>query len=215
MSLLKLGEEARVDLAGFSLEGPANKDLRYIVRRAERDGLSFEVIPRERGSRHDRRAGRHLQRLAEPEECQREALFRRVLRSGLSGGIRPWRGSSEGADHRLRQPVAGGDRRYRQHRPDALSAGRVAVHHGLLVHQACCSGRRSGAIGPSASASRPCPGWRRGRWRRCGTGSVLWSSGEARASTISVVCVSTSRSFRPTGSRAIWPAPAALRPPAF
>ena len=44
MSLLKLGEEARVDLAGFSLEGPANKDLRYIVRRAERDGLSFEVI---------------------------------------------------------------------------------------------------------------------------------------------------------------------------
>ena len=46
MSLLKLGEEARVDLAGFSLDGPANKDLRYIVRRAERDGLSFEVIPR-------------------------------------------------------------------------------------------------------------------------------------------------------------------------
>ena len=48
MSLLKLGEEARVDLGEFSLEGPANKDLRYIVRRAERDGLSFEVIPRER-----------------------------------------------------------------------------------------------------------------------------------------------------------------------
>jgi phosphatidylglycerol lysyltransferase len=48
MSLLKLGEEAWVDLAGFSLEGPAHKDLRYIVRRAERDGLSFEVIPRER-----------------------------------------------------------------------------------------------------------------------------------------------------------------------
>ncbi|GEO40982.1 hypothetical protein SAE02_51300 [Skermanella aerolata] len=47
MSLLKLGEEAQVDLAGFSLEGPTNKDLRYIVRRAERDGLSFEVIPRE------------------------------------------------------------------------------------------------------------------------------------------------------------------------
>jgi phosphatidylglycerol lysyltransferase len=48
MSLLKLGEEARVDLGEFSLEGPANKDLRYIVRRAERDGLSFEVIQRER-----------------------------------------------------------------------------------------------------------------------------------------------------------------------
>jgi len=47
MSLLKLGEEARVPLGNFSLEGPANKDLRYIVRRAERDGLSFEVIPRD------------------------------------------------------------------------------------------------------------------------------------------------------------------------
>jgi len=47
MSLLKLGEEARVNLKTFSLEGPANKDLRYIVRRAERDGLSFEVIPRD------------------------------------------------------------------------------------------------------------------------------------------------------------------------
>jgi phosphatidylglycerol lysyltransferase len=44
MSLLKLGEEARVDLPSFSLEGPAHKDLRYVTRRAERDGLSFEVV---------------------------------------------------------------------------------------------------------------------------------------------------------------------------
>ncbi len=187
MSLLKLGEEARVDLAEFSLEGPANKDLRYIVRRAERDGLSFEVIPRDARARHDRRVGRHLQHMAEPEECQREAIFRRVLRSGLSGGIRPCRGPAERAGHRVRQSVAGGERRHRQHRPDALPAGRIAVHHGLPVHQASALGQGAGLSAPSASASLPCRGWRRGLWRRCGTESALWSSGAARAFTISVV----------------------------
>lgn len=48
MSLLKLGEEARVTLGSFSLDGPTRRDLRYAVRRAERDGLSFEVVPRDR-----------------------------------------------------------------------------------------------------------------------------------------------------------------------
>jgi phosphatidylglycerol lysyltransferase len=41
---VKLGEDAWVDLHPFSLEGPARKALRYAVRRAEKDGLSFEVL---------------------------------------------------------------------------------------------------------------------------------------------------------------------------
>ena len=45
LSLLKLGEEARVPLADFSLEGSARADLRQSRRRAERDGASFEVVP--------------------------------------------------------------------------------------------------------------------------------------------------------------------------
>jgi phosphatidylglycerol lysyltransferase len=44
---LKFGEEARVSLADFSLEGSARKAQRYVVRRIERDGGSFEVVPRE------------------------------------------------------------------------------------------------------------------------------------------------------------------------
>lgn len=44
----KLGECARVALSSFSLEGHARKDQRYIVRRLERDGVSFEVLPPER-----------------------------------------------------------------------------------------------------------------------------------------------------------------------
>jgi len=43
----KLGEEARVALDDFTLEGAARKDLRQSHRRAVRDGASFEVVPRE------------------------------------------------------------------------------------------------------------------------------------------------------------------------
>jgi len=45
---LKIGEEARVPLADFSLEGGARADLRQAYRRAQRDGASFEVVPAER-----------------------------------------------------------------------------------------------------------------------------------------------------------------------
>jgi phosphatidylglycerol lysyltransferase len=43
---IKVGEEARVRLAGFALDQPGRKDLRYSVRRAERDGLTFAIVPK-------------------------------------------------------------------------------------------------------------------------------------------------------------------------
>jgi phosphatidylglycerol lysyltransferase len=52
LTLSKLGEEARVPLDTFSLEGPARADLRHAYRRANRDGASFEVIPRANVSAH-------------------------------------------------------------------------------------------------------------------------------------------------------------------
>ncbi|MBS0563086.1 MAG: bifunctional lysylphosphatidylglycerol flippase/synthetase MprF [Proteobacteria bacterium] len=45
-AIIKMGEMARVDLAGFSLDGPARKDLRYARSRALRDGLAFSLLPR-------------------------------------------------------------------------------------------------------------------------------------------------------------------------
>ena len=48
LAALKIGEEARVPLANFGLEGSARADLRQAHRRAERDGASFEVVPPER-----------------------------------------------------------------------------------------------------------------------------------------------------------------------
>jgi phosphatidylglycerol lysyltransferase len=46
LNLSKLGEEARVPLESFSLEGAARSDLRQAHRRAGRDGATFEMIGR-------------------------------------------------------------------------------------------------------------------------------------------------------------------------
>ncbi|SEG17528.1 phosphatidylglycerol lysyltransferase domain-containing protein [Marinobacterium lutimaris] len=43
-ALLKLGEEALVDLPGFALEGSRRARLRQAHNRAKRDGLSFELL---------------------------------------------------------------------------------------------------------------------------------------------------------------------------
>jgi phosphatidylglycerol lysyltransferase len=45
LSLHKLGEEARVPLAGFSLEGHHRRALRQTYNRAKRAGCAFEIAP--------------------------------------------------------------------------------------------------------------------------------------------------------------------------
>src|SRR5206468_11366169 len=47
LAALKIGEEARVPLAEFSLEGATRAELRQAPRRAQPDGASFEVVPAE------------------------------------------------------------------------------------------------------------------------------------------------------------------------
>ncbi len=44
LPLLKCGEEARVSLAEFSLDGKARKTLRNTINRLERDGYRFEIV---------------------------------------------------------------------------------------------------------------------------------------------------------------------------
>lgn len=44
LSIMKIGEVARVDLSTFSLEGPGRKSFRYAHARADRDGLVFQVV---------------------------------------------------------------------------------------------------------------------------------------------------------------------------
>ena len=45
LSILKIGEVAKVNLQGFTLDGSHKKDLRQARNRAARDGYHFELIP--------------------------------------------------------------------------------------------------------------------------------------------------------------------------
>ena len=47
LSLVKLGEEARVPLAGFSLDGRSRKSMRHAHNRIEAEGYRFEIAPPE------------------------------------------------------------------------------------------------------------------------------------------------------------------------
>lgn len=44
-TLSKLGEEARVELGAFLLEGSKHAELRQTHRRAQREGATFSVLP--------------------------------------------------------------------------------------------------------------------------------------------------------------------------
>ncbi|SEP69640.1 phosphatidylglycerol lysyltransferase [Faunimonas pinastri] len=46
LGLLKIGEVARVNLTTFSLAGGKRADFRYANKRAEREGITFEVMPK-------------------------------------------------------------------------------------------------------------------------------------------------------------------------
>lgn len=52
LSILKIGEVARVDLAGFTFEGSGRKDFRQARARLVRDGYEFAIIPRAELSAH-------------------------------------------------------------------------------------------------------------------------------------------------------------------
>ena len=45
LTLLKVGEEARVPLETFSMEGAHRKGLRNLMHKLERDGCTFEIVP--------------------------------------------------------------------------------------------------------------------------------------------------------------------------
>jgi phosphatidylglycerol lysyltransferase len=48
LTLLKIGEEARVPLDDFNLEGGSRKWMRKMLRRAEEENCSFEIVPADR-----------------------------------------------------------------------------------------------------------------------------------------------------------------------
>ncbi len=45
LSVLKIGEKASVDMQAFTLDLPVHKSMRRACRKAEKDGMSFSIIP--------------------------------------------------------------------------------------------------------------------------------------------------------------------------
>jgi phosphatidylglycerol lysyltransferase len=45
LTLVKLGEEARIPLTTFSLDGSHHKGKRYTLRKLEKEGTTFEIVP--------------------------------------------------------------------------------------------------------------------------------------------------------------------------
>ena len=45
LSLVKLGEEAKVELSAFTVEGSSGREWRHVLRRAAREKLEFAIIP--------------------------------------------------------------------------------------------------------------------------------------------------------------------------
>ena len=83
LAAMKIGEEARVPLANFSLEGSIRAELRTARRRGERDRATFEVVPPPQvpspaGAADD------LGCVAAGRGHRREGLFGRVLLGALS-----------------------------------------------------------------------------------------------------------------------------------
>ena len=80
LAVMKLGEEARVRLTDFSLEGSARAELRTQRRRAEKDGATFEVLQPDAAAGAAAQAAGNLRYLAAGEGGGREEFLGRRVR---------------------------------------------------------------------------------------------------------------------------------------
>ena len=83
LSFVKLGEEAIVPLAGFSLEGAVRKGLRRTQRDMSRDGVTLRDRGGRAGAGVPSRSPAHLRRVARRQVDPREGLFNGALRRRL------------------------------------------------------------------------------------------------------------------------------------
>ena len=209
LAAMKIGEEARVPLVDFSLDGAARAELRQAHRRAQRDSATFEVV----------------------EPAGVDALLpvmERISDAWLAAKSTGEKRFSVGAfspDYLRQFPVA----IVRAAGVPAAFANlwttgtREELSVDLMRFEPRCTAQRDGlsfhradAVGPARGLSlvqsrhgAACRAWNRIRSHRPGTVSATSSSATASISIISTACAATRRSSRPGGSRVIsWPAAA-------
>ena len=201
LTLVKLGEEARVPLAGFSLDGRSRKKLRHAHRQLRRGGAArFEVVPPAGVPAAAARARARSRTTGCSTKNTREKGFSlgyfdpRYLARSRS----PW--CAEGGAHRrLRQPLAAAASS-EEISIDLMrhTAGRADGGDGLPLHRADALGHGSRATAGSTSAWRRSPGLESARAsRRSGAAWARWSSATASTSTTSRGCAQYKDKFDP------------------
>ena len=136
LTLLKLGEEARVPLADFSLDGPSRRGLRRTQRQMERDGVTFEVMSGERGAA----AAARLRAISDAWLATRSGRARRASRSAASTRPTsprfPVGGRAAGTARSSPSPTCGrGDTKELSVDLMRYSAGRPGGVDGLSLHR--------------------------------------------------------------------------------
>ena len=213
LNVMKLGEIARIPLQRFTLEGGARSNLRYALRRGERDGLAFEIIePPDLPGIID-----------ELEEISNAWLAKHAAAKEKRFSVAAFR-----RDFVMAQPVA----LLREHgrlvafatvmttdlkdeatvglmrsRPDIASGYAMEYLFVQLLRHF-----RSTAIRASAWGWRLYPALARTRWHRAGTAWGGSSGPMAAPSTISRACVPSKTSSIRNGSPAISPPPGRSEP---
>ena len=133
LTFVKVGEEARVDLRRFTLDGPRGARFRQLVRRLEKDGGIFRVLPPTRCADGWRNCAQ-----CPTIGCDRGRWPKRASRSDVSirnmwPGFRPPSSSADDASRRLRH-VAGPSRSGGLRRSDASSPRCPAQRDGGALH---------------------------------------------------------------------------------
>ena len=122
LTFAKLGEEARVFLPHFALEGSGHKKLRTTLTRLQREAATLRIVEPPEVTVADAGAARGVECLADREDRGRERVLTRLLRRGLRREV-PGRDSRGAWPHRgvcddLAEPAETGSLRG----PDALQA---------------------------------------------------------------------------------------------
>ena len=161
LALSKLGEEARVRLDDFSLDGSARSSLRQSHRKAQRDGLSLRIVAW-RDRRPDAAPAADFRRVAAEQVGGGKRLLARPVLGTLPAALLVGAGRTRGPARCLREPL--GKRRTRGvvGRPDATRHRRAQGRDGLSVHRTDVVGQgpglrlvqsRHGAVGRPGGAS--------------------------------------------------------------
>jgi hypothetical protein len=212
LTFFTLGEQAFVPLAGFGLDGPARSGLRESVRRAERDGAEFAVLP-------PADVPALLPQLRSVPDAWLESKGAREKGFSL-GRFDP--------GYLVRFPLAVVRKEGELVAFADLwtTAGRREVSIDLMRFRAACcatswttcsssscSGAGRKATPGSTSAWRRCRARRTGSWRHCGPVPARCCSPTGRSFTILKSCGATRTSSSRSGSRATWRRPAGWRWP--